>query len=160
MTKIVLTGFKFKPVHIKKNVVKHRSNRVSNQLYCVCVKEDDEFKAHVNITSELEFPDTLVIPFTEDSYNLKGKTDIFTKVPDKNGKYTRICRTSVHAEQFPNLDELYTPFREMYVYSGYIVIVDGHHEFEVSNFVDHYVNANYLVPNIKLNIVKNEEQCK
>ena len=158
MTKVILTGFKFKPIHIKKQRNKSSSTHVSKRLYCVCIEESPEnFKAYINIPSDLEFPDVYVIPFTKTSYNLTGKTDIFSRYPDKNGKYTRLCRTKVHANSFPNLEELYTPFRDRYVYSGYIVNIDGQHEFEATEFIDHYINANHLVPNIKLNIKQNED---
>lgn len=158
MTNLISTGFKFKPATVRKQRVEHNHSVISRKLYCVCMNnENDEYIAYISIPSDLEFPDTLSVPFTKESYNLKGKTDIFSKEPIDNGKYIRLSRTKVHAEIFPNLDEIYTPFRGMYVYGGYLVKTDGHFEFNMTEFVDHYINASHLVPNVRININNYEE---
>jgi len=152
MSNLLFTGFKFKPATVKKPRTERKHNVISKKLHCICMKnEEGEFRAYVNMPSDLEFPDILEVPFTKESYDLRGKTDIFTKEPIDNGKYIRLCRNKVHANIFPNLEEIYTPFRERYVYSGYLVKIDDHFEFNMTDFVDHYSNAINLVPNIRLN---------
>ena len=159
MINLLSTGFKFKPAAVKKHHTENRHNVISRKVYCVCMKNDNnEFVSLVNIPSDLEFPDTLEVPFTKESYNLKGKTDIFSKEPIDNGKYIRLSRNKIHANMFPNLEEIYTPFKEKYVYGGYLVKIDGHYEFNMIDFEDHYINANHLVPNIRLNADNYEEQ--
>ena len=158
MTNFISTGFKFKPAVVKKQHTTNKRNVISKKLYCVCMKNDEgEYVAHINIPSDLEFPDVLVTPFTKQSYELKGKTDIFTKEPIDNGKHIRISRTKVHSIVFPNIDEVFTPLRERYVYSGYLVKIDGHLEFNMTDFEDYY-NVEYLVPNIMLNANNYEEK--
>lgn len=145
-------GFKFKPAKVEKTN-KHKSNKISKKTYCVCVEEEvGIFKAYINIPSSLEFPDTLSIPFTKNSYSLKNKTVVFSKNPDKNGRHCVYIRSKTQAYSFPGLEELYTPFRDRYVYSGYIVKNENkQHEFEIIDIIDTYANASNLVPNIRLN---------
>ena len=155
---ILANNFKFKPVVVKKQNNKPKTNKISKLVYCVCLEETpNNFIACVNIPSELEFPDTLNMPFTEDSYTLKGKTNVFMKKLVKN-KHIRICRDKISATHAPGLEEIYTPFRDKYVYSGYIVNFGTHLEFMVNEFVDHYINAAHLVPNINLDIKDNMKE--
>lgn len=149
----VISSFKFKPITVK--TLRTKSSKPKGvKAYCVCIEDEKgEYKAHVNITDGLDCTDTLVIPFTLDSYILKGKTNVFSKKPDKKGKFTRYIRSKEDATHFPGLPEIYTPFRTNYVYVGHVIKVDGHYMFKVDDFIDHYINAYNLVPDIKLNIV-------
>lgn len=151
MNKILLTGFVFKPVELKKHKPNHNSKNCHKLYYCVCVeKEPNVFVAHLNLKNDLEFPDILEIPFTAQSYDLKGKTRIFTKQKDKNGKSTYIIRNISDATHFPGLPTQYTPFRHKYVYSGHIVKSEKGHEFDVIDIIDYMSLCTHLISDISL----------
>lgn len=151
MTKINLNGCSFKPIELRKpktNVSKH-TYRI--KTYCICSEvEPNKFKAFVNIPSKLEYPDTLCIDFTENSYNLKGKLEVYTTHKDKRGNSMCIIRTETDSIHFPGLPSQYTPFKNNYVYSGYVINVRGKLQFEIKEVLG---NKNYyknLVSNIRL----------
>lgn len=155
-----LNGCSFKPIELKRHKIsiKHRYNH-KKKVYCVCIEETpNTFKAYVNIESNLEFPDTRVIPFTEESYNLKGKTKVFTIQKDKNRRSICVLRNTETATHFPGIPTQYTPFKHKYVYSGYIMKINGEYQFEVNEVFDHIDFYKHLVPNIKLRDTDNEEK--
>ena len=148
MSKVLLTKLSFKPVEKKKPIHKSKLYKVSKKLYCVCIEESfGNFVAHLNMKNDKDFPDILSIPFTDKSYNLEGKTKIFTISRNKKGQPTCILRDKNIAKFFPGLNTQYTPFRHKYVYSGYIVNVNGKHQFDVEDIFDNVVFCQDLIDN-------------
>ena len=147
MTKVILTGFAFKPVEKKKKITtSNHNNRVSKKVYCICIeKSPNEFVAHIDMKNDPEFSDILEIPFSEKSYNLKGKEKVFTVNKDKNGKSVMIVRNQQLATIFHN-----------YVYSGYIIKIKGNYYFDVTDIHSHksYFDAVLCNTNIKPLILK------
>ena len=140
MNNIRLQGLSFKMKPIKPKRIKKLDGlkKVSKLVRGVCFidkEDDDKYKIYINMHNDPDYPDYLILEFTEDSKKLKGKTKIFTKEPDKKGKYTCIIRSEEHAYAFPNSPELYTPFCINWLYDGYIVRVDGKMLFQVTECV-------------------------
>ena len=152
MKNFVLNGCSFKPVELKKHKTSIEHKPIyKKKVYCVCIEETpNNFKAYVNAESNLEFPDTISIPFTERSYNLKGKTKVFTISKDKKGKSICIIRTLLDANNCPGLPTQYTPFKHKYVYSGYIVKINGKKQFDVVEVFDNLSYCKDLVKNIRI----------
>lgn len=144
--KLNFGGLMFKPAVPKKKRPKSSFSKLTDLIYCLCVEEEPNiFKAHVNIKGNREIPDILVIPFTEDSYDLKGKTKVFTVKKDKQGKRICIHRDKIRSIVYPGNSEIYTPFNNNYVYSGYVVKQEEHHYFKVSDIYEHVNYCNYLL---------------
>lgn len=74
---------------------------------------------------EEKYSEVLYLPFTEESYNLKGRTSVWDRTPDKYGKYVRYIRDDVHARCHPGSPERYVPFCKNWVCSGHIVRHNG-----------------------------------
>ena len=144
-----LYDFNFKVVIKHKTTPVHTGYRkVSRKVYCLCVEDENEpnnFMAHINLKNKDEFTDVLVIPFTSKSYELQGKLNIFSKTKDKHNHIVRIIRDNTQAKLSPVDPELYTPFRNNYVYSGYIVKVNDKHYFDVRECYDNVKYCQYLL---------------
>lgn len=147
MGKIILSNLSFKPVEKKrKSPTNNGLRKVSKKVYCVCVEKSfNEFVAHINMKNDKDFPDIRELPFTERSYDLKGKLKVFSIIPDKNNKIVCIIRDKLTAINFPGLPTNYTPFRNNYVYSGYIVNIDNKHYFDVEDVYENVNCCRYLI---------------
>ena len=62
---------------IKKKPVSNKPNKVSRLCTGVTVKENDEYMIRISLVNDPDFPDYLVIPFTEKSLSLVGKEKVF-----------------------------------------------------------------------------------
>lgn len=129
--------FKFKVA----NKSKHKNNtsiKKSKYINCICFYEDNKFTAHIQINEDnnSEYK-SLVLPFTENSYSLKGKTKIFTKIPDKDGKIITIIRDKTLSKLHPGVNDIYTPLRDKFVYGGYIVEINKKHYFDIEDCFTH-----------------------
>lgn len=150
MTHVILSKLSFVPIEKRRNAVQRQSNtahKLTNKVYCACIKDSNEFKACVKLPNNTDFPDCLILDFTEESKKLIGKTDIFSCNPDKTGKYLHIIRTELDSSYYTN-PELYTPFREEYVYSGYIVKIQNKMFFDVLDIIAHSSRCETLLNNI------------
>ena len=106
----------------------------------VAFKDDnDEWRIKVALVNKDENDKTvtsyLILPFTEKSFDLEGKENIFSLTPDKHGRYIRFIRSKEHAKTFPGLREQYCSICRNYVYKGYIVEVDGKKHFDMRECV-------------------------
>ena len=70
-----------------------------------------------------------ILPFTKRSYDLKGKTSIFTKTKTKYG-YTRYVRTEDKAKVFPGDSDIYVPFAPNWIVKGDIINDKGVLKFD------------------------------
>lgn len=139
--------FKFKAVEKPKQKTAPKVKK-SKYTYCICALEEDGFVARIQLNKDDDAETkTLVIPFTEQSYSLKGKTKIFTKKPDKDGRIVTVLRDKTLAKLHPGIDSIYTPLRENFVYGGYVVEINNQHFFDITECFN---NAN----------VFNKEQMK
>lgn len=151
MRKCNLNGCSFKPIELKKPKPIVRKPVRRAKTYCICSEiEPNIFKAFVNIPSNLECPDTLCLDFTERSYSLKGRTQVFTSYKDKKGKSICIIRNEIEATHFPGLSVQYTSFKDNYVYSGYVVNINGVLQFDIIEVLGRVAEYKELVYNIKI----------
>lgn len=63
----------------------------------------------------------LILEFTEKSYDLTGRVNVFTRKLNERGHRVRIIRDSFRCKIMPGLSEQYTPFAPNWVVKGYIV---------------------------------------
>ena len=135
------TKFTFKFKTVDKPKTKSTSKiKKSKYTYCVCSLEEDGFVARVQLNeNDDDETKTLVIPFTEQSYSLKGKTKIFTKKPDKDGRIVTILRDKTLSKLHPGIADIYTPLRDNFVYGGYVIEKDKKHYFDITEC---FTNAN------------------
>ena len=70
-----------------------------------------------------------ILPFTKRSYDLKGKTSIFSKTKGKYG-YTRHVRTEDKAKVFPGDSDKYVPFAPNWMVKGNIINDKGILKFD------------------------------
>lgn len=140
---LTLGAFNSFKLVFKKRVVRRDDNkRLTPKLVRgVCLKDGDDYKIQLDIKSlkpniiDKGQPDILVLDFTEESYELKGITSVFSRQPDKDGKYTRYIRNEVHAKFHPGSPEKYTPFCRNWICSGYIVRRNGKLMFDFNECI-------------------------
>ena len=80
-------------------------------------------------------PDLLVLDFTERSYDLTGKTNVFSRTVDSKGKRIRFIRNLINAKFMPGLPEQYIPFAPNWIVRGYIVKDNGISKFDFKSLV-------------------------
>lgn len=128
------SGFSIKPV--KKVRAKISSTPIVKQaLYCKPVYVNDELVAHINTNGVMGYDKVTILPFSKESFELKGKTHIFAKEKSKDNKYVHIIRNKDTAEMYPGDDEIYTPICENSLYKGYIIKSGKELVFKVTDYV-------------------------
>ena len=128
------SGFSIKPV--KKVRVKVSSTPIIKQaLYCKPVYVDDTIMAHINTKGLDGYEKVTILPFSKESFELKGKTHIFTKEKNSDDKYVHIIRSKDTSEMYPGNEEQYTPICENSIYKGYIVKRNNDLAFNITEYV-------------------------
>lgn len=117
----------------KKRNVSTKSNVISRICRAVVIKDDEGFKAKINIDNE-ETSDILVIPFTTESYDIKGREIIFSKERINNGRFLCLIRDKASSNLYNDVEH-YIPFRENIVITGNIVRIDGKMYFRYKEFI-------------------------
>lgn len=127
--------FKFSP-RISKVKKASSKNVISSTLICTAVKtSDDKWEAHINTKHLQDYNDVTVLPFSDETFNLKGKNDLFSKEPDKNGRYTRIILDNVDCTMTPETSSMWTTLRDRHTFKGKIIKVDNQLFFNVKEYV-------------------------
>ena len=149
MGRVYLTNVSFKPVEKKQkhNTTSHHNK--SRKLYALCIKdENDNLFALIKIRSN-GVTQKFTIPFSKNSYDITGKTKIFSKNRDSHNHIVSIIRSEQHAKQFPGIPELYTPLRKDYVYSGYIIKENDKKCFDIDECLESINIAEHLLINVE-----------
>lgn len=107
------------------------TNKVSRLCIGTCIKEDDEYKIRIPIGYKNDGPEFLILPFTENSLDLRGKEIIFLKKKDKTNHYVAIYRNNDNIGKIPPKFTQYTTVVEGEICSGYIVSEQGKHLFQL-----------------------------
>ena len=146
-----LIGLSFKPVETKKRkTTSSKPHKLSKLIYAVCVKDKEtgEYRANIVIVGD-PHRTILNIPFSLDSYSLKGKEKVFSIKLDKQTK-KHICyiRTPREAILSGEKSRTVTPFCEDWVYSGYLVRIGKNNYFQIKEAIWHkdFVKENLEVP--------------
>lgn len=123
--------------------------RVSNKIHTgkVFKDEDGVYKIAINMHNDTVNPDLRILEFTERSYNLKGKTEVFRREPDERGSIVRYIRNEFDAKCMPGSKEIYIPFAEHWIVKGYIVSENKINKFDFKGLVciDGYEQVNRLL---------------
>ena len=116
----------------KRNKTSESIKRTSNKIAKGKVFQDENgtYKVSISMGNDPVHPDLLVLDFTERSYDLTGKTTVFSRSLDKKGRRTRFIRTESHAKFMPGLPEQYIPFAPNWIVRGYIVRENGLMKFD------------------------------
>ena len=92
------------------------------------ILEDEEYKVLL-ANESYDIHNRKILPFTKRSYDLKGKTSIFSKTKGKYG-YTRHVRTEDKAKVFPGDSDKYIPFAPNWMVKGNIINDKGILKFD------------------------------
>lgn len=92
------------------------------------ILEDEEYKVLL-ANESYDIHNRKILPFTKRSYDLKGKTSIFSKTKGKYG-YTRHVRTEDKAKVFPGDSDKYVPFAPNWMIKGNIINDKGILKFD------------------------------
>ena len=92
------------------------------------ILEDEEYKVLL-ANESYDIHNRKILPFTKKSYDLKGKTNIFSKTKGKYG-YTRHVRTEDKAKVFPGDSDKYVPFAPNWMVKGNIINDKGILKFD------------------------------
>ena len=132
-----LVPFKIAVPKPKRNKTSDGVKRTSNKIEKgkVFQDEDGTYKIAIILQEGSINPDLKVLDFTERSYELKGKTNVFSRTLDKNGRRTRFIRTINYAKHMPGLPEQYIPFAPNWIVRGYIVKDNGILKFDFKSLV-------------------------
>ena len=113
-------------------VVRHKVENRSKLLRGLVVLEEDTYKVYV----KLDDSTNLVLPFTDKSYNLKGKTKVFSKSKGPHG-HEMYIRSEWKARISPGLNTQYVPFIPDWIVSGWIVQISGKKYFDFNDIICH-----------------------
>ena len=92
------------------------------------ILEGEEYKVLL-VNESYDIHNRKILPFTKRSYDLKGKTSIFSKTKGKYG-YTRHVRTEDKAKVFPGDSDKYIPFAPNWMVKGNIINDKGILKFD------------------------------
>lgn len=92
------------------------------------ILEGEEYKVLL-ANESYDIHNRKILPFTKRSYDLKGKTSIFSKTKSKYG-YTRHVRTEDKAKVFPGDSDKYVPFAPNWIVKGDIINDKGILKFD------------------------------
>ena len=131
---IRLIPFKIAVPKSKKKVseVKRTSNKI---VQGKVIKEDDIYKVTIDLKNDEHYPDLLVLEFTDRSFNLTNRLEVFSRNPDSNNRYIRFIRNAVYARFMPGLPEQYVPFAPNKIVKGYIVKEENKVRFDFKDLV-------------------------
>lgn len=112
-------------------------SRTSNKIIRGKVFQDKDgtYKVTVNMETNPLHPDVKIFDFTEHSYDLTGKTDVFSRTVDNKGRRIRFIRSKINAKHMPGLPEQYIPFAPNWIVRGYIVNDNGITKFDFKSLV-------------------------
>lgn len=113
--------------------IKRTTNKITKGK--VFQDEDGTYKVSISMDNDPVHPDLRILDFTERSYDLACKTNVFSRTVDKHGRRTRFIRSEVHAKYMPGLPEQYIPFAPNWIVRGYIVNDNGTMKFDFKNLI-------------------------
>ena len=108
------------------------------------VLEDEEYKVLL-IDENDGIHSRTILPFTETSYNLKGRKNVFTRTKDEFGRRTRYIRSEEKAKFHYGDSNRYIPFAPNWIVKGNIIRDNGVLKFDFIDLItiDGYDNVIY-----------------
>ena len=137
MSLVKLMAFKVAVPKSKRNKTSDGIKRTTNKIVKGKVFQDENgtYKVSISMENDPVHPDLLVLDFTERSYDLTGKTNVFSRTVDSRGIRTRFIRNLINAKFMPGLPEQYIPFAPNWIVRGYIVKDNGTMKFDFKSLV-------------------------
>lgn len=136
--------FKLNP--IRKTKPQNQIKNISSLLYCqACKKEDGTWFARVNTRGYKGYKDVTILPFSEKTFELKGKTNVFTHKKDKKGYYTRNIRTEQDSVSYPGNKEDYCALCDKCIFRGYIIKTINGICFDIIEYIGTYSKYGKLI---------------
>ena len=137
MGSLKLMPFKVAVPKPKRNKTSDGIKRTTNKIVKGKVFQDENgtYKVSISMENDPVHPDLLVLDFTERSYDLTGKTNVFSRTVDSKGKRIRFIRNLINAKFMPGLPEQYIPFAPNWIVRGYIVKDNGAMKFDFKSLV-------------------------
>lgn len=134
---VKLMQFKVAVPKSKHNKTSDSIKRTTNKIVKGKVFQDENgtYKVSINMENDPVHPDLLVLDFTERSYDLTGKTNVFSRTVDSKGRRIRFIRNLINAKFMPGLPEQYIPFAPNWIIRGYIVKDNGTMKFDFKSLV-------------------------
>ena len=132
-----LMPFKVAVPKPKRNKTSDGIKRTTNKIVKgkVFQDEDGTYKVSISMENDPVHPDLLILDFTERSYDLTGKINVFSRTVDDKGRRTRFIRNPINAKFMPGLPEQYIPFAPNWIVRGYIVKDNGIMKFDFKSLV-------------------------
>ncbi len=154
--KVPTNGFTFKPV-VKPKKIHSTYKPLTKILYCIAIKdENNQWVAKINTKGIEGYKEITILPFTEKSFELKGRNNVFRVNKDKTGHWVRVIRTDLEAELYPGNIVSYCTLCENCVFSGHIVKIDGISKFDMSVYQGTIKECSDLL--IMTNKIKKDEE--
>ena len=132
-----LMPFKVAVPKPKRNKTSDGIKRTTNKIIKGKVFQDENgtYKVSISMKNDPVHPDLLVLDFTERSYDLTDKLNVFSRTVDSKGRRTRFIRNTINAKYMPGLPEQYIPFAPNWIVRGYIVKDNGISKFDFKSLV-------------------------
>ena len=128
---------------------------IKNMLYCKPKRDEDgNWYAEVNTRGFEGYKDVTILPFSEESFRLKGRTDIFLKEKDNTGHFVHIVRDECQVRNYLNPD-IYCSLCENSIFKGHIIKDKDKIVFDIISYVGHIVQYSHL---LRKSYSKNEEE--
>jgi hypothetical protein len=119
--------FKVKLSSSKKHIYRtFKPKKVSRLVIGKVIYVDDAYGVELHMDTyeykpgEHKFKDVLILPFTKESYNIKGVKDVFSREKDEHNHYVHYIRSEFKAKIFPGDSSKLLPFALNVYVSGYI----------------------------------------
>lgn len=129
----------------KPKTIRKSTKRVSRKCYAVVVKDGNTFKARVALNND-ETPEYLLLPFTEESFSLRGKEYVYTVKNYEHNRPILVIRSYADSLKKPGLVTQYTPFKEGILIAGIIIENKNVKEFSYEDFVASTEGGTHINP--------------
>lgn len=162
MIKVFNPCFSINIANKPKKTSKPSTNSISRKCYAVVTKIEDEYKAIINFNKDRIYikkgdelsNEQLILPFTENSLNLKGKEYVFAKNKDEYGKHICIIRDYMTSRLSPGLSTQYDTVCENLLIAGHIIRKDGKMYFEYEDLIAFHYLSEYRINDIQIDNTK------
>ena len=150
--------FTFRLNTVKKVRTSKPTKKVKSLLYAQAVKrEDGTWFARVKTKGFEGYKDITILPFSEKTFELKGKVDVFYHNKDKQGYYTRIMRTEQDSVFYPGNKEDYCVLCDKCIFQGYIIKTLNGLCFDVVKYIGVYSKYGKLIDDVTENDNKQDK---
>lgn len=136
MRKLFLPTFSINLARIKtKRETNTNVKSISRRCLAVVIEDDGILKACIEPNEHDNITDKVIIPFTERSFNLKGRTHVYSTKKDKNNRNILCIRdawTSIHS---PGTSEQYVTLKKNALISGKVIKLQNKMYFDYEELI-------------------------